>query len=67
MCIRDRAQEDTVVSRAWQEHIGNIKVEYEFIPYNDFLTKMDIYLASGDIPDILPVYDPCLLYTSRCV
>lgn len=52
------AQEDTVVSRAWQEHIGNIKVEYEFIPYNDFLTKMDIYLASGDIPDILPVYDP---------
>lgn len=52
------AQEDTVVSRAWQEHIGNIKVEYEFIPYDDFLTKADIYLASGDIPDILPVYDP---------
>ncbi len=51
-------QEETVVSQAWQEHIGNIRIEYEMIPYSDFLTKVDIYLASGDIPDVMPVYDP---------
>lgn len=47
-------QEDTLCSRAWQEHIGNMRVDWEFIPYSDFLTKIKVYLASGDIPDIMP-------------
>lgn len=51
------AQEDTACSREWQEHIGNIKVDWEFIPYSDYMTKTQVYLASGDIPDILPVAD----------
>lgn len=50
-------QEDTPCSRAWKDHIGNIKVDWEFIPYSDYLTKTQVYLASGEIPDILPVAD----------
>ncbi len=42
---------------AWQDHIGNIKVEYDFIAYSDYQEKAKIMLATGDIPDILPIWD----------
>jgi putative aldouronate transport system substrate-binding protein len=41
--------------QAWQEHIGNIKVDYEFLAYSDYLEKYKIMLSTGDMPDILPV------------
>ncbi len=41
--------------QAWQEHIGNMRVDYEFIAYTDYLEKAQILLATGDIPDVLPV------------
>jgi len=41
--------------QAWQEHIGNIRIEYELIAYNDYLEKYKILLSSGDMPDILPL------------
>lgn len=40
--------------QAWQEHIGNMRVDYEFIAYTDYLEKAQILLATGDIPDVLP-------------
>ena len=41
--------------QAWQEHIGNMRVEYEFLAYSDYLEKYKIMLSTGDIPDVLPV------------
>lgn len=43
--------------KAWQEHIGNITIEYEFAAYTDYQEKSKLMLATDSMPDILPIYD----------
>lgn len=45
----------STVQKAWKEAVGNITVQWEYVPYNDYQDKAKIYLNSGEIPDILPV------------
>lgn len=41
--------------KAWKEHIGNINIDYEFAAYTDYQEKSKLMLATGEIPDILPI------------
>ena len=46
---------ELLCQKAWKEHIGNISIEYEFAAYNDYLEKSKVYLATNDIPDVMPM------------
>ena len=49
---------ELLCQKDWKEHIGNIKIEWEFAAYSDYEEKSKIYLSTNDIPDVMPVYDP---------
>ena len=46
---------DSTCQKAWKEKVGNIRVEWQMVPFNDYSDKVKVYLNSGDIPDILPL------------
>lgn len=46
---------NSTCQKAWTDQIGNIKVEWQLVPFNDYGEKAKIYLNSGEIPDVLPV------------
>lgn len=48
---------NTEFGKYFQEQMGNIKLEIE-IPTSDSQTKADLYLASGDMPDIMIYRQP---------
>ncbi len=48
---------DTPIGKAWQEHLGNIYIDWELAPSSDYSEKVEVYLASNNMPDILPILD----------
>ena len=48
---------ELLCQKAWKEHIGNIRIDWEFAAYSDYTEKSKIYLATNDIPDVMPVSD----------
>lgn len=51
---------NTKFGQWFQEKLGNLKIDFE-IPAEGTATKEDLYLASGDMPDILNLHrDPAL-------
>lgn len=46
---------ELLCQKAWKEHIGNIRIDWEFAAYSDYTEKSKIYLATNDIPDVMPV------------
>ena len=46
-----------IVAKAIQEKIGNIKLDLELLPWSDYVTKQQLYLTSGEVPDIMVVND----------
>lgn len=41
------------VLKAYRATTGNVSIKWETAPWNDYDTKMNLYLQSGDMPDIL--------------
>lgn len=46
---------ELLCQKAWKEHIGNIRIDWEFAAYSDYTEKSQIYLATNDIPDVMPI------------
>ena len=46
---------ELLCQKAWKEHIGNIRIDWEFAAYSDYTEKIQIYLATNDIPDVMPI------------
>ena len=41
------------VVQAYRETTGNVRIEWNTVPWNDYDTKLNLYLQSGDMPDIV--------------
>ena len=41
------------VVQAYRETTGNARIEWSSVPWNDYDTKLNLYLQSGDMPDIV--------------
>ena len=41
------------VVQAYRETTGNARIEWSTVPWNDYDTKLNLYLQSGDMPDIV--------------
>ena len=41
------------VVQAYRETTGNVRIEWDTVPWNDYDTKLNLYLQSGDMPDIV--------------
>ncbi len=48
-------QEDpeAAVVQAYRATTGNVRIEWDTVPWNDYDTKLNLYLQSGDMPDIV--------------
>ena len=44
---------ETPVAQAYYKGLGNIELNWELVPISDIATKNNVYLNSGDIPDIM--------------
>ncbi len=44
---------DSPVVKAYRATTGNVSIKWETAPWNDYDTKMNLYLQSGDLPDIM--------------
>lgn len=51
----DEVDENTPAVKKLQEMMGNIKFEYQLVSREDYDTKLPLYLASGEMPDIMIV------------
>lgn len=50
--------DEMVVAKAIQDAIGNISLDMELLPWDDYDTKAALYLSSGEIPDIMIAREP---------
>lgn len=41
------------VVQAYRKATGNVRIEWDTVPWNDYDTKLNLYLQSGDMPDIV--------------
>ena len=41
------------VVEAYRKLTGNVRIEWDTVPWNDYDTKLNLYLQSGDMPDIV--------------
>ena len=41
------------VVQEYRETTGNVRIEWDTVPWNDYDTKLNLYLQSGDMPDIV--------------
>ena len=41
------------VVQAYRETTGNVRIDWDTVPWNDYDTKLNLYLQSGDMPDIV--------------
>lgn len=48
-------QEDpeAAVVQEYRKATGNVRIEWDTVPWNDYDTKLNLYLQSGDMPDIV--------------
>jgi len=46
------------VMKAYRETTGNVSVKWNTVPWNDYDTKLNLYLQSGDMPDIVWARNP---------
>lgn len=46
------------VVQEYRKTTGNVRIDWSVVPWNDFDTKVNLYLQSGDLPDILWARDP---------
>jgi putative aldouronate transport system substrate-binding protein len=53
----DEIEDEMIVAKAISEAIGNITFDVELLSWDDFDTKVALYLSSGEIPDIMVVRD----------
>jgi putative aldouronate transport system substrate-binding protein len=44
---------DSPVMTEYNKRVGNVKIEWDTAPWSDFDTKAQLYLNSGDMPDIM--------------
>lgn len=54
----DYSDETLPIVEAIQEKLGNIKLDLEILPLNDYYTKIPLLMAGGEIPDIMIVSGP---------
>lgn len=41
------------VVQEYRKATGNVRIEWDTVPWNDYDTKLNLYLQSGDMPDIV--------------
>jgi len=41
------------VAKAYRKGIGNVTIKWDTVPFNDYDTKLNLYVQSGDLPDIM--------------
>lgn len=41
------------VVQEYRKTTGNVRIEWDTVPWNDYDTKLNLYLQSGDMPDIV--------------
>lgn len=41
------------VVQEYRKDTGNVRIEWDTVPWNDYDTKLNLYLQSGDMPDIV--------------
>ena len=41
------------VVQEYRNTTGNVRIEWDTVPWNDYDTKLNLYLQSGDMPDIV--------------
>lgn len=41
------------VVQAYRKLTGNVRIDWDTVPWNDYDTKLNLYLQSGDMPDIV--------------
>jgi putative aldouronate transport system substrate-binding protein len=44
---------DFPVVQAYRKMTGNVRINWDTVPWNDYDTKLNLYLQSGDMPDIV--------------
>ncbi len=49
------------VMQAYRKNTGNASIKWDTVPINDYDTKLNLYLASGDMPDIMWARNPVTL------
>ena len=44
---------EAAVVQEYRKTTGNVRIDWDTVPWNDYDTKLNLYLQSGDMPDIV--------------